>query len=253
MEDSLPPSMIGADSVTMAAKFNDIKLVMQGEFTKFTLTPTNPGHDIELEKGQGNNHPVSMANDDLRAALQEMMETLLTEKRYDLLAQNGHRQIRHAMSTLMIYILKPNNITVRTFKLTVRKLSFLMEGFTLNVNDFRKVCDEVLAKYAITHQMWEDLAEDFERLIAGSDGAAKALKGRMTLSNLTSLKLILTVRDKIPAFNLDAFATVAGEMDKIVRMVAIATATPFMIVMIEHISSSANYIIIDSIVECIPV
>ena len=230
MEDSLPPSMLGADSVTMEAKFRDIKLVMQGEFTKFTLTPTNPGYDIELEKGAGNSHPVTLVNDNLRAALEEMMETLLTEKRYDMLATNGYRQIRHAMSTLMIYILKPSNITVRTFKTTVKKLNFLMEGYTLNVNDFRKVCEEVLAKCAITHQMWEDLATDFERLIAGSDGAAKALKGRMTLPNLTSLKLILTVCEKIPTFELDGFATQAGEQDRIIRMVAMANATPFVMV-----------------------
>ena len=156
----------------------------------------------------------------------------------------GYRQIRHAMSTLMIYILKPSNITVRTFKTTVKKLNFLMEGYTVNVNDFRKVCEEVLAKCAITHQMWEDLATDFERLIAGSDGAAKALKGRMTLPNLTSLKLILTVREKIPTFELDGFATQAGEQDRIIRMMAIANATPFVMVasdkadLVQHMKST---------------
>ena len=138
----------------MKDKFNDVKTVLKGEFTKFSLTPTNPGFELEFEKGAGNSHTV-------------------------------------------LFIPKPSNVTLRTYKTMVKKLNFLMEAYPLTVTDFRKVCEAVLAKCAITHAMWMDLSADFEKLIAGADGAAKALKGRMTLPNLTSLKLILTVRKSL--------------------------------------------------------
>ena len=181
----------------MKDKFNDVKTVLKGEFTKFTLTPTNPGFELEFEKGAGNSHTVAIGDDCLRAGLEKIIETLMAEPRYNLLAINSHRQMRHAMSTLMLFILKPSNVTLRTYKTMVKKLNFLMEAYPITVTDFRKVCEAVLAKCAITHAMWIDLSADFEKLVAGADGAAKALKGRMTLPNLTSLKLILTVREKL--------------------------------------------------------
>ena len=119
---------------------------------------------------------------------------------------------------------------MRTYKGIVKKLNFLMEAYPLNVTDFRKVCDAVLAKCDITHDMWLDLAADFERLIAGADGAAKALKGRMTLPNLTSLKLIETGRKKLPNFPLDGLATQTGEQAKVIRMIGIASTFPFVMV-----------------------
>ena len=218
--------------------------MLKGECTKFTLTPTNPGYDLEFERGAGNAYSVAIAGDSLRDGLKEIMENLMTEARYELHAANGHQQMRHAMSTLMIFILKPSNVIMRTYKAIVKKLNFLMEAYPLNVTDFRKVYDAVLAKCAITHDMWLDLAADFERLIAGADGAAKALKGRMTLPNLTSLKLILTVREKLPNFPLDGLATQTGEQAKLIRMIGIASAFPFVMVasdtsdQIQHMKST---------------
>ena len=195
-----------------------------------TLEPNNPGYEIEFEKGAGNSKKVRVGDDSLRDGLEELIEDLMLEGRYNLLATNGHRQMRHAMSTGMLYIIKPSNVTQGTYKSLVAKLNFVMDSYPVNVRDFRKLCDRLLAKCALPHALWVELAVDFEKIIAGSDGASKALKGRITLPNLTSLKLILTVRDKIPGFPLDAMAIKCGEQAYIINMIAIATAHPFVMV-----------------------
>ena len=162
MFESLPTSMLGKDARTLEEKINDVKTVLKGEFTKFTLTPTNPGHDLEFERGAGNAYTIAIADDSLRDGLKEILENLMNDDRYEMHAANGHRQMRHAMSTLMIFILKPSNVTMSTYKTIVKKLNFPMEAYPLNVTDFRKVCNAVLAKCAITHDMWLDLSTDFE-------------------------------------------------------------------------------------------
>ena len=66
----------------------------------------------------------------------------------------------------------------------------------------------------------------------------------MTLPNLTSLKLILTVREKLPNFPLDGLATQTGEQAKLIRMIGIAAAYPFVMIasdtsdQIQHMKST---------------
>ena len=128
------------------------------------------------------------------------------------------------------FILKPSNCTKRTFTNLKTKLKFLVKDFDISLDDFKHVAANFLSKCDILHSTWEGLAKEFSTLMNGASAEGRALATRVIHPNLTSLKLIETVRIKIPAFPLTQFTICMGEYDIIQKMMVIANKYPYVMV-----------------------
>ena len=130
----------------------------------------------------------------------------------------------------MLYILKPSNCTQRTYNKLKENLAFLVKKYDVNVNEFQDICTKFFAKCDIVHSTWEGVAAEFSTLMNAAEVKGKALATRVTHPNLTALKLIETVRVKIPKFPLTVFTLKVNENDKVNNMMTIANQHPYVMV-----------------------
>ena len=131
---------------------------------------------------------------------------------------------------LVLFVLKPSNCTLRTYNALKLKLKFLVKDFDVSADEFRAVCEGFFAKCDIIHSTWDGLSSEFATLMNAAEAEGKALATRVTHPNLTALKLIETVRVKIPKFPLTAFTVKVGENHLVQRMMQIANKYPYVMV-----------------------
>ena len=105
-------------------------------------------------------------------------------------------------------------------------LSIMLKLQRKSHNYFKKNIKRFIQAY----RPWDGLAAEFSTLMNGAGAEGHALATRVIHPNLTSLKLIETVRVKIPAFPLTQFTICMGEYAVIQRMMDIANLYPYVMV-----------------------